>query len=76
MKFFFHYDKTKSHQTGKNYMLLHCRKRCIPVRSIDCRVPVRTRERKAWPQVVMCGVGRVSIKNEAAVILPIEEVAP
>lgn len=73
MKFFFHYDKAMSQATGENYMMLHCRKRRYHVRAIDCRVPVRTRERRAWPQVVMCGEGRVCIRKGKATILPIQD---
>lgn len=71
-KFFFHYDKVLSQATGVNHMQVHCRKRVYKVHTLKCSAEVCTRVRKRWPQMVMCGVGRVKIRGGVATILPLE----
>ena len=53
--FFFHYNKPASQQAGEPRLSLHWKDRCEIVTAIDCRVPVRTRNRKTQPRCVMAG---------------------
>ena len=66
--FWFHYNKPLSQQRGEPMMTVHCHGACHFVRHIECHVPVRTRERKSQPHVVMAGSGTVCFSGETAYI--------
>jgi hypothetical protein len=66
--FWFHYNKPLSKQRGYPTMTVHCQGACHFVRHIECHVPVRTRERKSQPHVVMAGSGTVCFSGETAYI--------
>lgn len=48
-RFFFHFRKS----TGE--LTLHWNKQCIPVKDIDCKVPVETKWNNQQPKVVLRG---------------------
>lgn len=48
-RFFFHFRKS----TGD--LTLHWNRTCIPVKNIDCRVPVETKWNSQQPKVVLRG---------------------
>jgi hypothetical protein len=66
--FWFHYNKPASRQAGHPVMTVHSQGCCHTVRHIECHVPVRTRERKSQPHVVMAGRGTVTLSGETAYI--------
>lgn len=66
--FWFHYNKPKSRQAGHPVMTLHHMGACHFVRSIVCSVPVRSRERRTQPHVVIAGSGIVRIDGQTAFI--------
>jgi len=66
--FFFHYNKPEAKRQGHPVLTVHYRGVCHMVRSVVCDVPVRTRERKTQPLVVMAGKGNVEIDNGTAYI--------
>lgn len=66
--FWFHYNKPESRKKGYPQLTVHCRGVCHVVRHVECRVPVRTRERKAQPHVVVAGRGIVTISGDTAII--------
>lgn len=73
--FFFHYNKPASRAAGETRLSVHQSGRCHIVQAIDCRVPVRSRNRPAQPRCVLTGRGSVTIVDGTArITLP--EVAP
>lgn len=66
--FWFHYNKPASRAAGHPVLTVHCRGACHTVRHIECHVPVRTRERKSQPHVVMAGKGSVYMAGDTAYI--------
>jgi hypothetical protein len=66
--FWFHYNKPASKKAGHPLLTVHWRGACHIVRHIKCCVPVKTRERKAQPYVVMAGNGDVVFKDKTAYI--------
>jgi len=48
-RFFFHFRKS----TGE--LTLHWNKQCIPVKNVDCNVPIETKWNKQQPRVVLRG---------------------
>ena len=66
--FWFHYNKPESKRRGHPVMTLHYSNQCSLVRRIICHVPVRTRERRSQPHVVMAGRGWVSVVGNTAYI--------
>jgi len=66
--FWFHYNKPASRAAGHPVLTVHCQGACHTVRHIECHVPVRTRERKSQPHVVMAGKGTVCFSGETAYI--------
>jgi hypothetical protein len=48
-RFFFHFRKA----TGE--LTLHWNKQCIPIKDVDCRVPIETKWNKEQPRVVLRG---------------------
>lgn len=66
--FWFHYNKPASKAAGHPIMTVHCQGACHLVRHVECHVPVRTRERKSQPHVVMAGKGTVAFSGETAYI--------
>ncbi len=48
-RFFFHFRKS----TGE--LTLHWENKCIPIKDVDCRVPVETKWNKEQPRVVLRG---------------------
>jgi hypothetical protein len=66
--FWFHYNRPASKQAGHPVMTLHHKGCCLQVRRIQCGVPVKSRERKSQPHVVMAGVGHVRIAGDTAII--------
>ncbi len=66
--FWFHYNKPQSKKEGRNVLTLHYDKQCHQVYSIDCRVPIKTRDRTSQPRCVLHGRGVVSINGKAATI--------
>jgi len=68
--FWFHYNKPESRKRGKNVLTIHYRGVCHLVESIECNVPIKTRDRKDQPRCVMAGTGVLSIENDRARIDP------
>lgn len=66
--FFFHYNKPASRQAGHPVMTVHYQGKCLLARGVVCSVPVRSRERKQQPRLVMAGRGLVSIVDGTAFI--------
>lgn len=66
--FFFHYNKPASLQRKVPTLSIHTAGKCILVENIDCKVPTKTRIRKTSPKIVMCGYGKVNIKDNIATI--------
>lgn len=66
--FWFHYNKPASRAAGEPRLTVHCQGACHIVRHIECHVPVRTRERKSQPHVVMAGTGSVRFLDDTAYI--------
>ena len=67
--FFFHYNKPASVQARSNRLSVHYRKVCHVVESIDCRVPVKTKNRNSQPRCVMTGKAKdLTIVNGIAII--------
>ena len=66
--FFFHYNKPLSKQRGKNVMSIHFRDACHFVESLNCNVPIATRNRKTQPRCVMSGKATaIEIRDVAGV---------
>jgi hypothetical protein len=53
--FFFYYNKPASKQAGCNKLTIHYRGQCYLVDSIECDVPIQSKDRKAQPHCVMSG---------------------
>ena len=51
-RFFFHFRKS----TGE--LTLHWDKKCIPIKNVDCKVPVETKWSKQQPRVVLRGFAK------------------
>ena len=66
--FWFHFNKPESKKRGRNVLSVHYRGKCHMVESIECNVPVRTRDRNCQPRCVVAGDGVVSIEGTRAVI--------
>lgn len=66
--FWFHYNKPETAKRGRPMMTVHYRNQCLLVENIDCAVPVRTRERKQQPRMVVAGTGTVTVVDGTAVI--------
>ena len=62
-RFFFHFRKS----TGE--LTLHWNKQCIPVKDIECNVPVETKWNNQQPRVVLRGFAKtIKIENNKALI--------
>jgi hypothetical protein len=62
-RFFFHFRKS----TGD--LTLHWNKQCIPIKNIECKVPVETKWNKQQPKVVLRGFATsVIITDDKAII--------
>jgi hypothetical protein len=67
--FWFHYNKPLSLQRKKNMLTVHFNGACHFVEGLDCRVPIKTRNRKTQPRCVMSGKATlITISNETAII--------
>lgn len=67
--FYFHYNKPASVSARANRLSIHYRKQCHVVESIECNVPLRTRNRKSQPRCVMTGKAKsLIIDNGHAII--------
>jgi hypothetical protein len=66
--FWFHYNKPEATRRGHPVMTVHYRGACHMVRSIQCAVPIATRERSRQPRVVMAGQGEVEFVDGTAYI--------
>jgi hypothetical protein len=63
-RFFFHFRKS----TGD--LTLHWNKQCIPIKDIECRVPLETKWNKQQPKIVLQGFAKeVKIVNNKAYII-------
>lgn len=68
--FWFHYNKPLSLQRKKNILTVHFNGVCHFVEGLDCRVPIKTRNRKLQPRCVMAGkASDIRIENEVAIII-------
>jgi hypothetical protein len=68
--FWFHYNKPLSLQRKKNILTIHFDGACHFVEGLDCRVPIKTRNRKVQPRCVMAGKAvSIKVENETAVII-------
>lgn len=62
-RFFFHFRKS----TGE--LTLHWNKQCIPIKDIECNVPVETKWNNKQPRVVLRGfASSVEIIDNKAII--------
>lgn len=67
--FFFHYNKPASRIAGSPRLSLHYRDACHIVESVDCQVPIKSRNRKTQPHCVMSGrASKVEVTNGVALI--------
>lgn len=66
--FNFHYNKPASLAYGKNMLTVHYRGVCHIVEGIDCKVPIKTKNRNTQPRCVMVGKGILTIKDNIAII--------
>jgi hypothetical protein len=66
--FFFHYNKPASHAAGEPRLSVHFQGRCLIVNGIECRVPVRTRNRRTQPRCVMAGKAEQITVSEATAV--------
>lgn len=66
--FWFHYNRPASLEAGTPKMTVHYRRQCWLVDEVQCNVPVRSRQRKSQPRVVMSGRGVVRIRGGVAEI--------
>jgi hypothetical protein len=66
--FWFHYNKPEASRRGHPVMTVHYRGACHMVRSIQCAVPITTRERTSQPRVVMAGKGAIEFADDTAYI--------
>ncbi len=66
--FWLHYNKPESKKRGRNVLTVHVNKQCLLVESIDCKVPLRSKDRKAQPRCVLTGRGVVRVIDGVAVI--------
>ncbi len=63
-RFFFHYNK----HTG--FMTVHYRGVCIPIKNVDCRVPIETKYNKNQPRLVLRGwAEQVWIKDGTTAVI-------
>ncbi len=53
--FWFHYNKPASRAAGEPRLTVHYKGVCHVVAGIDCRVPVKTRNRNTQPRCVVAG---------------------
>lgn len=65
-RFFYHYNKPLSRKSGEDWLTIHYKNSCIPVKKIICNVPTESYNRKSQPRVVIRGFGVVEIKNDIA----------
>lgn len=66
--FWLHYNKPASRKAGHPMLTVHHKGACLLVRSVVCSVPLRTRERRTQPHVVMAGRGTVRVSGNTAYI--------
>ncbi len=67
--FFFHYNKPASKIAGSNRLTIHYKKVCHIVESIECHVPLKTKNRKSQPRCVMSGKAKsLTIENGNAIL--------
>jgi hypothetical protein len=66
--FWFHYNKPASRLAGHPVLTVHHRGQCMLVRGVVCMVPVRSRERRQQPRIVMAGNGVVTVSDGTAYI--------
>jgi hypothetical protein len=67
--FFFHYNKPASQSAGEPRLTVHFRDTCHIVSSIECRVPIKSRNRRTQPRCVMSGrASTVTIRKGVALI--------
>jgi hypothetical protein len=68
--FWFHYNKPLSLQRKKNILTIHFDGACHFVEGLDCRIPIKTRNRKIQPRCVMAGKApEIKLENETAIII-------
>ena len=69
MRFWFHYNKPKSRELGRNVLTVHFNNACHFVTGLRCNVPISTRDRKAQPRCVMAGEAtNITVTDGVAVI--------
>lgn len=69
VSFFFHYNKPKSKSAGYPILSLHFRRKCLFLKSIDCKVSVKTKNNKRQPHLVLKGkTKKIEILNESALL--------
>jgi len=68
--FWFHYNRPLSLKVKKPMLTVHYKGACHFVRSIQCNVPITSRERTAQPRLVMAGTGEICFHGNIATINP------
>lgn len=69
MRFWFHYNKPQSLAQQRSVLTIHYRGACHLVTSINCQVPIATRNRTSQPRCVMAGEAKtIEIHDGLAII--------